>query len=236
MDFTRIRERTVMKNSPKLGPLFQIGLVSFVWLVLAIILPTTNGGPAHLSRNVPCTHPSGSKFVFADLDGDRKPDLALVEMQSGRSVGNNYSIRLSLSAGTESAIGVTAPTGGLQVAARDVNGDESLDLIVTSNLDARFVEVLLNDGSGNFSVAAPGDFSFLENPFDSALNVPLDPQANRVTIATIRTSYDEGIAQKFESYLVFSVDRLHQEEVERAEKRTGLSSLGRSPPSPVVPS
>jgi hypothetical protein len=27
----------------------------------------------------------GAHFVFADLDGDRKPDMALVEMQSQRS-------------------------------------------------------------------------------------------------------------------------------------------------------
>ncbi len=100
-----------------------------------------------------------SNFAIADFDGDRRPDLATVEAQNG-SASNiaRYSIRLQLTAGAAQVFGLTAPAGGLQIVARDVNGDDALDVIVSTAWQHKQVAVLLNDGHGKFTLADPGAF------------------------------------------------------------------------------
>ena len=100
-----------------------------------------------------------ANFAIADFDGDRKPDLATVEAERADSSSNvRYSIRFQLSAGDAQAIGVTAPAGGLRVVPRDVNGDNALDLLVSTAWLHQPVAVLLNDGHGNFTLSDPAEF------------------------------------------------------------------------------
>jgi hypothetical protein len=100
-----------------------------------------------------------SNFAIADFDGDRKPDLATVEVQKGDSSSTSqYSIRLQLTAGAVQVFGVIAPAGGLQIVARDVNGDDALDVLVSTAWQHQQVAVLLNDGHGNFTWADAGAF------------------------------------------------------------------------------
>ena len=100
-----------------------------------------------------------SYFAIADFDGDRKPDFATVEVQNGNSGSvTQYSIRFHLTAGASQSFGVSAPAGGLQIVARDVNGDDALDLLVSTAWLHKQVAVLLNDGHGNFTLAKPEAF------------------------------------------------------------------------------
>jgi hypothetical protein len=100
-----------------------------------------------------------SNFAIADFDGDRKPDLATVEVQKGNSSSaTQYSIRLQLTAGGVQVFGVIAPAGGLQIVARDVNGDDALDVLVSTAWQHKQVAVLLNDGHGKFALADVGAF------------------------------------------------------------------------------
>ena len=165
------------------------------------------------------------------MDGDRIPDLAQIESQNPRSANTNYSIHVKLSAGVESAIGVSGPMGGLRVAARDVNGDDNLDLVVTSNLDSSFVEVFLNDGHGNFAAAPCANLATLDNVSDVVLETPSGPQRDRVTLASARSSLDEALIKN--SYVPATVyfsgsgaDRLDAPVLQT----DGLPHLGRSPP------
>ena len=103
------------------------------------------------------------RFAIADFDGDRKPDLATVQVVRQAARDSYYSIRLELSAGEESAIGIIGPQGGLQLVARDVNGDDLIDLVVTTAMDSRFVAVLINDGHGKFTLAQAGAYPNIEN-------------------------------------------------------------------------
>ena len=138
--------------------------------------------------------PTATQFVIADLDGDQIPDLALVELGSLKSAQTSYSIRLQFGGGAQSAIGVEAPFGGLRVAARDVNGDDHIDLILTSNLDERFIEVLLNDGHGNFSQAASDDYAQLLDETPLRLNGPISPRVEQSTLASLRSTFgEEGV-------------------------------------------
>src|SRR5271167_2526302 len=78
---------------------------------------------------------SSAHFAIGDFDGDQKPDLASVQVDPYSQQATRYSIHLQFSVGTRSAIGLTAPLGGLLLSAKDVNGDSTLDLVVTTALD-----------------------------------------------------------------------------------------------------
>jgi hypothetical protein len=155
--------------------------------------------------------------------------LALVELQSQSSQATNYSIRLQFSRGMESAIGIRAPFGGLRVAARDVNGDDNLDLILTSNLDSSFVEVLLNDGHGNFTVAS-ADVLEKEAQSENAMKGPGAPQADRASFVLARSSMEEGLATESSCLPITSSSRTENGEVEPVLQCQLFLRPSRSPP------
>jgi len=94
-------------------------------------------------------------FSVADFDGDSRPDLASVQYGTSDSPRAAYLIQLQLSAAGQQSFQIIAPVGGLQIVARDVNGDHALDLVLTSAWLGRPVAILLNDGHGNFSRVEP---------------------------------------------------------------------------------
>jgi hypothetical protein len=99
-----------------------------------------------------------SRFAIADFDGDNRPDLATVHVGQGGSWDTHYWIAFQLSGGSRQTLGITAPTGGLQITSRDVNGDDFVDVIVTTVWTNQPVAVLLNDGRGNFRASSPSAF------------------------------------------------------------------------------
>jgi hypothetical protein len=98
------------------------------------------------------------RFAIADFDGDLKPDLATVQVAGSNARTTHYSIRFDLSSGAARSISLIAPSGGLQIVPKDVNGDNIPDLVVSTRWLNRPVAVLLNDGHGNFTLADPGAF------------------------------------------------------------------------------
>jgi hypothetical protein len=223
----------VTKKTAKLTPLFQIALVCLVWLAAAFTLPH---GTSH-SQRIP-TQPRSSampvsRFIFADLDGDKQPDLALVETQSQHSSRTNYSIRLKFSQGAESAIPVNGPVGGLRLVARDVNGDDNLDLVVTSNLDNGFVEVLLNDGSGNFSVASPGSYSALETEPSGTLEAQTSTHSDLATLVSLRSSHEQALLLSRHLPLACSWSFGSGSNASPVAWRQALPRHGRSPPASI---
>ncbi len=173
-----------------------------------------------------------SNFAIADFDGDRKPDLATVEVQKGSSSGNSrYSIRLQLTAGATQVFGVIAPAGGLQILVRDVNGDDALDVLVSTVWQHKQVAVLLNDGHGKFMLADPETFpaAFLGNDSDWAL----DPITICDGTALIRMEYPPGRVDR-ESKLdgrKVQVERSRTFVAAGATRHFLFSLLGRSPPT-----
>ena len=103
---------------------------------------------------------STSNFALADFDGDRKPDLASVEFNHFDSSAARYWITFRLTTGSRQTVEVIGPLGGLDISARDVNGDAALDLIVRTAWQHQIVAIFLNDGHGHFTAAAdPSAFS-----------------------------------------------------------------------------
>jgi hypothetical protein len=101
---------------------------------------------------------AGANFAIADFDGDSLPDLAIVRPGLAMASRTDYWIHFNFSLGSQWSFEVSAPTGGLQIASRDVNGDSFLDLIVSTRIANEPVAVLLNDGRGNFRLADVGAF------------------------------------------------------------------------------
>ena len=101
---------------------------------------------------------AGPSFAFADFDSDKHFDLANVEVGQLGSESTTYSIQLHLTASRRRIIKVIAPPGGLAIEARDVNGDNVVDLVLTTAWSKRPVAVFLNHGHGRFSRAKPDRF------------------------------------------------------------------------------
>src|SRR6202022_1397424 len=88
-------------------------------------------------------------FAIADFDGDSQPDIATVQVGQANSFHTRYWIAFKLSTGASSPVGIPAPTGGVRITSRDMNGHNFLDVVVTTAWSDRPVTVLLNDGHGN---------------------------------------------------------------------------------------
>jgi hypothetical protein len=111
----------------------------------ALRVPVTSIGP-------------GLQFAIADFDGDHRPDIAYVPAGQGSPGNNSYCVDFQLSSKGRSCFHLLAPSGGLFVEARDVNGDHAIDLVVSTAWFRRPVAVLLNDGHGSFTAAIPAAF------------------------------------------------------------------------------
>ena len=95
-----------------------------------------------------------------------------------------------MSAGARQTIGVNAPVGGLEIASRDVNGDNIIDLVVSTAWLKSPVAVLVNDGHGNFTIRDPAAFSSaLINP-SQTLDSPSKQNPDEALAISSRSSDD----------------------------------------------
>jgi hypothetical protein len=134
-------------------------LSRFLFLLLFFLvsggIAAANGDPR--SPGVNSAWP-GLPFAIADFDGDLHPDLASIQAGQNNSGTTDYWIQLQLSASGPQSIRLAGPTGGLQIEARDVNGDRAVDLVVVTAWFRKPVAIFLNDGHGRFSRAETAAF------------------------------------------------------------------------------
>jgi hypothetical protein len=130
-------------------------------LFLLLFLGSASGSAAAGAqvRNVPvpAARP-GLSFAIADFDGDLRPDLASVQTGRSNFFQTDYWIQLRLTTVGRQSVQVVGPNGGLQISARDVNGDHAVDIVLTTAWFRQPVAVFLNDGHGNFSRVEPDAF------------------------------------------------------------------------------
>lgn len=168
----------------------DLALYTFVLLALSLIGPGGAAANADVAKAPIATARPGLSFAVADFDGDLRPDLASVQSGPNDSGSTNYRIQLHLSAVGQQSIQLVAPTGGLFIEARDVNGDHAIDLVLTTAWFRQPVAIYLNDGHGGFSRAQPnafpGAFSESKTNWTSttsvlAVTVGLPPQSGTGT-------------------------------------------------------
>ena len=136
--------------------------------------------------------------AIADLDGDGRPDFAIVRAEGWDSKGLRYRIELQLTTGVSpSSFSVSAEKGGLRLVPRDVDGDGDLDLVVMSAWALAPVGVWINNGHGEFTRADPTAYprsSWTEGP-KVVSNTPQEAPK-----ATVPQSYRSCIDFSNESY------------------------------------
>lgn len=153
----------------------------FRFVISVLFLGLVNGAMAAraYAENLPATSPGpGLTFAIADFDGDRRPDFASVQVGQDMSGSSDYSIQIYLSEIGRQSIDIVAPVGGLLIEARDVDGDHTIDLVVSATWRKQPVAIFLNDGHGTFSraeaAAFPAAFSECQTSLASASNPATD--------------------------------------------------------------
>lgn len=171
-----------------------------------------------------------TQFAIADFDGDRQPDLAFIRVMHGGSFSSQYSVDFNFSSGHRPAICFVAPSGGLRITPRDVNGDKFADLVITSILDSQFVAIFLNDGKGNFVPAEPSDFPGAVKGTDFRLSPPEDVPTDQLAFQPSRDSAgDAGVSTWWYGPREISAASLPATPLNvRAE--LAFASAGRAPP------
>ena len=172
----------------------------------------------------------GAHFAIADFDGDWKPDLAEVETSDFRRFGSNYSVRLHFSANADVSFLVNAPSGGIRLAARDVNGDNLPDLVVSSILDQHVVAVLLNQGHGQFSRAEPAFFLTLVADPDVFLRSSNASICDNLILASARYSFEGECADGSAIPAVSGADPVIRRNELMPQVAAIRGTRGRSPP------
>jgi len=101
--------------------------------------------------------PGPGTVAVSDLDGDHIPDIASGTKTGHIDEGYAYRVDLALTTNRDSKsffVYSDEPTG-LNVEAIDVDGDQDLDLVITSHLRRDRIGVWLNDGNGRFTRTDP---------------------------------------------------------------------------------
>jgi hypothetical protein len=157
---TEFRDCAMSDFAHKFGPRL------FLWISVSLLFGFAGRNQveaADLPKGSVTSVEAGPQFAVADLDGDLRPDLATVQAGSNIVGGTSYRIQLHLSTVGQQTVQLVGPAGGLRIEARDVNGDDAVDLVLTTAWLGRPVAILLNDGRGSFSrvepAAFPGAFS-----------------------------------------------------------------------------
>jgi hypothetical protein len=175
---------------------------------------------------------AAAHFAIADFDGDSRPDLATVETGLIGAAHAHYWIGLRMSAGARQMIGVNGPVGGLEIAPRDVNGDNILDLVVSAAWLKSPVAVLLNDGHGNFTVRDPAAFSAALTPPGRTLDAP-NPRNPEFAIVTSARGGSDLIANQGAVTSAEDSEEILSSDSLRIEFSLATRSLGRAPPLSV---
>jgi hypothetical protein len=208
------------------GTLLLLVFASIVAICFETVTPARNA-PAHETGIVP-------QFAIEDFDGDSRPDIATVlECRSGAD--NHYRIRFQLSSGGSQSIDLTAPVGGLDLSSRDVNGDDFLDVVVTTAGTNRPVAVLVNNGAGTFTASDPAAFpgAFRKsNNFWSGLTEEL----REAPPAFLSRYFSSDLEASNATFSLPVEIRVFARRSDRLETRDAdVSYLGRAPPILKLP-
>lgn len=211
-----------------LGSFACASVFVFVCLVLGLATPTraASDHPENWRTSSPQIT---SQIAIADFDGDNLLDLATVQVGPGNSSDTQYWIHFQHSTGRHQTFSITAPTGGLRIASRDVNGDSFPDVILTTAAN-RPVAVLLNDGRGHFENSDPSVFPGAFTNSESSWSVRTDPLGD--ASAALLSRYFSGDYDEVGQ--AFSPPNATTRLITHSPKFTAVSvvacSLGRAPP------
>ena len=207
------------------GVLWSLCLLLFVWETAHSL----DRSVTHLARTALVQ--GSTHFAIADFDGDLQPDLAMVRVARDGAPFAEYFVDLKFSTGTREPIGILGPAGGLEITPKDVNGDKLTDLVVTSQFDAKFLAVFLNDGKGNFRQAERSEIPQLASDCSRRLRPPEESPAVQFVLGRARISDGDGLLSPIREKLADESYPLRSFSTRVSRGRLTLSRPGRAPPS-----
>jgi len=170
-------------------------------------------------------------FAIADFDGDGRPNLATIEPGSNSPSQTIYRIQVQLGDGGLRSVDLVAPSGGLRIAADDVNGDGIPDLIISLAWREGPVAVLLNDGHASFSLAESSSFPGVSGGSGKSLNgEELPPQTDTVATPS-KLPVGDFPGSKYLLHARQATDSLPRANFARISNLLLVSLLGRAPPT-----
>jgi len=169
-------------------------------------------------------------FAMADFDRDGKPDFVDVRFAQHTGVNTRYCIAFHLANGSRYTVGITAPTGGLRLAIRDVNGDHSPDVVVTTMWTNQPVAVLLNDGHGALRASSPSHFPGAFSASNDALSSVRDHGGNPVAVIFSRELFGRFVQARGISKPHYASGVCVPRDPRPWRLYAAESSFGRSPP------
>jgi hypothetical protein len=150
----------------------------FLLFLLCFVTARSAAASADPQNSSAVSRGPGLSFAVADFDGDARPDIASIQPAASSSGTTDYRIQLQLTAFGRQSIQLYGPSGGLFIQARDVNGDQAVDLVLDVAWSRTPVAIFLNDGHGRFSraepTAFPGAFSQPQKNWASDSNLATD--------------------------------------------------------------
>jgi hypothetical protein len=169
------------------------------------------------------------QFAIEDFDGDSQPDIATVTDGASGAANNHYQITFQLSRGGSQNIDLSAPVGGLDLSSRDVNGDDFLDVVVTTAGTNRPVAVLLNDGAGTFTASDPSVFP---GAFRNSSHFWRRVTEELPEASALYSRFSSGdLGPSNEAFLIFVETQMFTRRSNRLDAHDVESSyLGRAPP------
>jgi hypothetical protein len=202
----------------------------FTWLLVLAVLVA--GAAPRTDAQITTLTSDGSnlRFVYSDFDGDLRPDLAVVQAGQSDLSFTDYWVQFQLTTTRPQAIRVVAPTGGLQMATWDVNGDHVPDLVLTTTWSNQAVAVLLNDGHGSFSRLDPSTYPAAFRP--SKANWSYSAHLDQVLVGFLSLSRTGAspMGARPPYYLDGSVRAARRSDHGSLLNPELVSHLGRSPP------
>jgi hypothetical protein len=100
----------------------------------------------------------------ADFTGDGNPDIAAIELDRPDAISERYRIEIRLTEGREQFLEVLGAVAPVSIAAEDVTGHGTLDIVLWADGRDIPVAVFLNDGCGHFKAESTFSLRKLQNP------------------------------------------------------------------------
>ncbi len=158
----RQNRMTVVFHLARSAKLIRVAIELWAALLLISVASASGPGVSALPNTESSRGLLTSPWTIADLDGDHHPDSAQSSEVGTGVQGYHYRVDFQLSGGAPNKPFTVSTRSrlGLNIVPRDIDGDNDLDLVITTGALHQLVGIWLNDGNGEFT---PADASLYPN-------------------------------------------------------------------------